>query len=52
MNINSELVKIDSMRLRQNQKSLFELREKDTVNVDYKMGFLKVKFLINNQLKI
>lgn len=41
----SGLDKIDSIRLSKNQKSLFELNNKDTLNVGYKIGFLKVKFL-------
>ena len=40
-----QLKKIDSIRLKRNLKSLYKLQNNDTLNVEYKRGFLKVKYL-------
>ena len=40
-----QLKKIDSVRLKRNLKSLYNLQNKDTLNVEYKVGMLKVKYL-------
>ncbi|MCL9805509.1 hypothetical protein NAT51_08245 [Flavobacterium amniphilum] len=40
-----ELEKIDAIRKRKKQKSLFLLQNQDTVNVIYKTGFFNVKYL-------
>ena len=40
-----KLKKFDSIRLHKNQKSLYKLNDKDTINVNFKKGFLNVKFL-------
>ena len=37
--------KINSKRLSRNLKSLYNLQNNDTLNIDYKIGFLNVKFL-------
>lgn len=45
ISFSNELSKINIIRLKNNVKSLYELQYKDTLNVNYKVGFLKVKFL-------
>lgn len=45
ISFSNELNKINTIRLKKNLKSLFKLQYKDTLNVNYKVGFLKVKFL-------
>ena len=41
----NQLSKINSIRLKRNLKSLYSLKNKDTLNIEYKIGFLKVKYL-------
>ncbi|MCL9810129.1 hypothetical protein [Flavobacterium luminosum] len=40
-----QLKKIDSIRIKKKLKSLYNLKNNDTLNVDYKTGILNVKFL-------
>lgn len=40
-----QLKKIDSIRLKKNLKSLYKLQNNDTLNIEYKVGILKVKYL-------
>ncbi len=39
------LNKIDSIRLKRKLKSLYKLRNNDTLKIEYKIGFLNVKYL-------
>lgn len=40
-----QLKKIDSIRIKKNLKSLYKLQNNDTLNIEYKVGLLKVKYL-------
>ena len=40
-----QLSKINAIRLKRKLKSLYSLQNKDTLNIEYKIGFLKVKYL-------
>jgi hypothetical protein len=40
-----QLKKIDSTRIKRNLTSVYNLQNNDTLNVDYKVGLLNVKFL-------
>ena len=40
-----QLKKIDSIRMKKNLKSLYKLQNNDTLNIEYKVGLLKVKYL-------
>ena len=41
----SDLHKIDALRKKKNLKSLYELKNKDTIHVHFTLGFLEVKYL-------
>lgn len=45
ISFDDQLNKIDSLRIKSNLKSLYKLENYDTLQVHYKIGFLKVKYL-------
>ncbi|MFB3388469.1 hypothetical protein [Flavobacterium sp. LAR06] len=45
ISFDDQLNKIDSLRIKSNLKSLYKLENNDTLQVHYKIGFLKVKYL-------
>lgn len=45
ISFDDQLNRIDSLRIKRNLKSLYKLENNDTLQVHYKIGFLKVKYL-------
>lgn len=43
--LDEQLKKIDSIRMKKNLKSLFKLHNNDTLNIEYKVGILNVKYI-------